>query len=94
MTQFLIFYRIIFPSAWRRFLPNYGNEIVFLLHGSAIASVITLMDLTGVARNVNSKYFSPYEAFTTAAIFYLAITFLIISVFKILEHKFLKYLKI
>ena len=48
--------RIILPSAFRRALPAYGNEVIFMLHGSAVASVVTILDLTGVARLVQSRY--------------------------------------
>ncbi|MFO1071399.1 MAG: hypothetical protein U1E17_01580 [Geminicoccaceae bacterium] len=53
------------PPAQRatRALPAYGNEVIFVLHGSSIASVVTLLDLTGVARVVASRFYSPYEAY-------------------------------
>ncbi len=85
--------RIILPSAFRRALPAYSNEVIFMLHGSALASVITLEDLTGKARIINSKYFSPYEAFLTAAVFYLCLTFIIVFLFKKLEFKWFAHLR-
>ena len=41
-----------------------------MLHATALASVVTLHDLTGVAREVNSVHYLPFEAFITAALFY------------------------
>ena len=66
MSPFLMLRRIILPSAFRRALPAYGNEVIFMLHGSAVASVVTIVDLTGAARMVQSRYYTPYEAFLTA----------------------------
>lgn len=85
--------RIILPSALRRALPAYGNEVIFMLHGSAVASVVTIVDLTGAARIVNSRFYSPYEAFLTAAAFYLVLTFLIVFAFRQWEKRWHAHLK-
>ncbi len=83
---------VILPSAFRRALPSYSNEVIFMLHGSAIASTITIMDLTGVARQIYSRYYSPYEAFITAALFYLCTTFVIVFFVKRLEKRWYAHL--
>ncbi len=85
MSTFLMLRRIVLPSAFRRALPAYSNEIIFMLHGSALASVITIIDITGAARIINSRYYSPYEAFLTAAAFYMAITFALVFLVRRLE---------
>ncbi len=64
-----------------------------MLHGSAIASVITIIDLTGAARIINSRYLSPYVAFITAALFYMVVTFAIVGLFKLLEHRWFAHLR-
>ena len=56
MSKLLMIRRIILPSAFRRALPAYSNEIIFMLHGSSLASVITIIDITGAARIINSRY--------------------------------------
>lgn len=63
MSRFQTYQRIILPSALRRSLPAYSNEVIFMLHGSAVAGIVTIMDLTGAARLVNSRYYAPFEAF-------------------------------
>lgn len=93
MSKFLMLRRIILPSAFRRALPAYSNEIIFMLHGSALASVITIIDITGAARIVNSRYYSPYEAFITAAVFYMAITFTLVFLIRQLEKKWHAHLQ-
>ncbi|WP_346795419.1 ABC transporter permease [Halomonas sp. Bachu 37] len=93
MSQGLMMRRIILPSAFRRALPAYGNEVIFMLHASAIASVVTLMDLTGAARFVYARYYAPFEAFLFVAALYLCLTFAILFFFRFLEKKLLAHLR-
>lgn len=93
MSRALVLRRIVLPSAFRRALPAYGNEMIFMLHGSAVASTVTIIDLTGAARIVNSRYYSPYEAFLTAAAFYMALTFAITGLVKLLERHWHAHLR-
>ena len=93
MSNFALYRRIILPSAFRRALPAYGNEAIFMLHGTALAGVITLVDLFGAARIVNSRHFIPFESFIAAGLFYLVLTFTMVWLFKKLEGHWLKYLK-
>ena len=93
MSTAMMYRRIILPSAFRRALPAYGNEMIFMLQGTSLASVITLVDLTGVARIVNSRYYSPYEAFITAGLLYMALTFTIVVLVKWLERRWFAYLR-
>jgi arginine/ornithine transport system permease protein len=93
MSGIQIYRRVILPSAFRRALPAYSNEVILMLHGSAVASVITIVDLTGAARIVNSRYFSPYEAFLSAGLLYLCLTFVIVIGFKRLERHWFAHLR-
>ncbi|MBU2897090.1 ABC transporter permease [Vibrio hepatarius] len=93
MSTFMTYRRIILPSALRRALPAYSNEVIFMLHGSAVAGIVTIMDLTGAARLVNSRYYAPFESFLTAGVFYMSLTFIIIWCFKQAEKRFLAYLR-
>jgi arginine/ornithine transport system permease protein len=93
MTPWKTYQRIILPSALRRSLPAYSNEVIFMLHGSAVAGIVTILDLTGAARLVNSRYYAPFESFLTAGLFYMSLTFLILWCFKRAEKQFLAYLQ-
>jgi arginine/ornithine transport system permease protein len=62
---------VLVPSALRRALPQYGNEVVFMLHGSVVASVIALQDILGAGRTLNARYYLAYEGFLTAAALYM-----------------------
>ena len=93
MSSAKIYRRIILPSAFRRALPAYGNEVIFMLHGSALAGVITIIDLFGAAKVVNARNFVPFESFITAGLFYLALTLLIVTGFKKAEKYWHAYLR-
>lgn len=90
MGRWMTFRRIVMPSACRRSLPAYSNEVVLMLHGTALASVVTLHDLTGVAREVNSIHYLPFEAFVTAALCYLLITGALVALFHAAERRWLQ----
>jgi len=85
MSKTTMYLRIIMPGTFRRALPAYGNEVIFMLHGSALAGVITIVDLFGAAKIVNSRYFVPFESFIAAGLFYLCCTFCIVWFFKWVE---------
>lgn len=84
---------VLIPSALRRALPQYGNEVVFMLHGSVIASVITLQDILGAGRTLNARFYLAYEGILTAAVLYMAITFILVTVFRRLETRYLRHLQ-
>jgi arginine/ornithine transport system permease protein len=90
---FTLYRRILLPSALRRALPQYGNEIVSLMHATAIASTVTLVDVTRVARDVYANHLLVVESFGTAAIVYFALTFSMVGGFRLLEARYLRHLR-
>ena len=84
----IIFYKIQIPIAIRQSLPAYGNEIILMLKGTSLASTVTIMDLTGVAKHIISTTFKPVEVFILAGSIYLFMTFIIHNVIKFLERKY------
>ena len=85
ISKKIIFYKIQIPIAIRQSLPAYGNEIILMLKGTSLASTVTLMDLTGVAKYIISTTFKPIEVFIVAGGIYLFMTFII--------HNFIRYLE-
>jgi len=84
----IIFYKIQIPVAIRQSLPAYGNEIILMMKGTSLASTVTLMDITGVAKYIISTTFKPIEVFIVAGGIYLFMTFLIHNLIKYLEKKY------
>jgi len=88
-----LYTRILLPSALRRALPQYSNEVVGLMHATAIASTVTLVDITRVARDVYANSLLVTESFGLAAIIYFVLTFAMVGVFKLLERRYLRHLQ-
>ena len=84
----IIFYKIQIPIAIRQSLPAYGNEIILMMKGTSLASTVTLMDITGVAKYIISTTFKPIEVFVVAGGIYLFMTFTIHNLIKFLEKKY------
>ena len=84
----VIFYKIQIPIAIRQSLPAYGNEIILMMKGTSLASTVTIMDLTGVAKYIISTTYKPIEVFIVAGGIYLFMTFIIHNVIKFLEKKY------
>ena len=87
ISRKIIFYKIQIPIAIKQSLPAYGNEIILMLKGTSLASTVTLMDLTGVAKYIISTTFKPVEVFIVAGSIYLFLTFLIHNFIKFAEKK-------
>ena len=85
--------RIVLPSALRRALPMYSNEVIFMLHGSVVASTVTIVDILGAGRALNAKYYLAYEGFIAAAIIYIILVYLVSRGFKLWEKKWHAHLR-
>lgn len=94
MSRWQILRRIVLPSALRRTLPPYSNEVVMMLHSTSLASTVpAMLDLTAAASRIYSTYYLPFEAYLFAAGIYLCITFMLVGGFKWLENRYLAHLK-
>lgn len=83
--------RIVIPRAFGIALPAYGNEVVLMLKSSALASTITLLDLTGMARTIQARTYTPVELFTAAGVIYLVMAAVVIGLFRLMENRFNRY---
>ena len=93
MSRFLLYRRIILPIAFRQALPAYGNEIILMVKATSLVSTITLMEVTGIARLIIAKTFSPVEVFIVAGLIYLTINFIITRLVNFCEIKLTPYLR-
>lgn len=93
MSRFQVMLRIVLPSAMRRTLPAYSNEVVMMLHSTSLASAVpAMLDVTAAASRIYSDFYLPFEAYLAAAAIYLACTFCLIGLFKLTEQHFLAHL--
>jgi octopine/nopaline transport system permease protein len=87
MSRALIFRRIVVPQGLRVALPAYGNEIILMTRSTALASVITLMEVTGIASKIIAETFRPVEVFICAGAIYLSLNFAISRGIALLERR-------
>lgn len=83
---------VFWPGAWRRALPQYGNEVVQMMHATALASTVTIVEILRVARDVYTNYLVLPESFGMAAVFYLTLTIILTQTFRLLERHYLRHL--
>ena len=93
MSSFTLYRRIILPSALRRALPYYSNEVILMLHSTTLAFTATVPDILKVARDVNSATYASFEAFGIAAALYAVIVFALVWLFRRCELRWLAFLK-
>ncbi|MEO1086813.1 MAG: hypothetical protein AAFY88_21475, partial [Acidobacteriota bacterium] len=79
--------------AFRIALPAYSNEVVFLLQATSLVSIITLADITGVARVLAARSFAFYELFLFAGIIYLVIVYGVLFIFRRVERRLSGHLR-
>lgn len=92
-SRFKLYTRIILPSALKRALPYYNNEVILVLHCTSLAFVATVPELIKVARDVNSATFASFSAFGIAAVFYAIISTVLAACFRIVEKRSLVFLR-
>ncbi len=85
MSGFLLFRRIVFPIAVRQALPAYGNEVILMVKATSLASIVTMMEVTGIAHKLISQTFRAVEIFIVAGALYLVLNFLVTRVIAALE---------
>ncbi|CAB3749692.1 ABC transporter permease [Paraburkholderia humisilvae] len=93
MSPLTAWRRILLPSALRRFIPAYSNEVILMLHGTSLVSAITLVDLTGAARDFYANYYAPFEAFISVGTVYFGLTSIMTFVIRLTERRYLIHLR-
>jgi histidine transport system permease protein len=92
MSTFTMYRRVILPSALRRALPLYSNEVILMLHATTVAFTATVPDVLKVARDANSATYMAFQSFGIAALIYLAVSFALVAGFRRAERHWLAYL--
>lgn len=73
MSRFHVFRSVIAPHAARLALRGYSNEIVFVIKGTAVASMVTIIDLMGAANAIYFRTYDPFTPLIAAGVIYLVI---------------------
>ncbi|SED91984.1 amino acid ABC transporter membrane protein 2, PAAT family [Rhizobiales bacterium GAS191] len=93
MSRILAFRRVVLPLALRQALPAYGNELILMVKSTSLASIITLMEITGIAAKIISETYRAIEVFVVAGAIYLAINFILTRAVMLLEHRLTPHLR-
>ena len=93
MSWFTLYRRVVIPSALRRALPVYSNEVILMLHATTLAFTATVPDILKIANDANSATYNAFAAFGLAALLYLCISFALIFGFRKAEQHFLAFQK-
>ncbi len=88
-----IIWRILLPAMLTRSLALYGNETIMMLHATSLASTVTLMEVTGVARNISLNHYIQFEPYVTAGLIYLMLTLGLVALFHYAEKRWAGYLR-
>ncbi|KPG89441.1 amino acid ABC transporter permease [Pseudomonas sp. RIT-PI-q] len=92
LTGWKLYAYVIMPSALRRSLPYYSNEVILMLHSTTVAFTATIPDILKVARDANSATFLTFQSFGIAALIYLTVTFALVGLFRLAERRWLAFL--
>ncbi len=93
MSRSLLFRRVVAPIALRQALPAYGNELILMVKATALASTITMMEVTGLAHKLISQSFRAIEVFVAAGAIYLLINFAVTRLVLLAEHRLTPHLR-
>lgn len=88
LTGWQRFRYVIFPQAFRLFLPVFGNQYNAMLKTTSLLSIISFSELVEYAQVQMNVTYRPTEVFAVAAIYYLALTLMWSGVQRFLEHRF------
>ncbi|KXG86769.1 ABC transporter permease [Agrobacterium bohemicum] len=92
ISKAITFWKVVLPQAMIVALRPYGNEIILMIKGSAVVSIVTVFDLMGQTRYAFSRTFD-YQAYLWAAIFYLSIVEILRHIWAALEARLTRHLK-
>ncbi|PBJ04704.1 ABC transporter permease [Pseudomonas sp. ACN5] len=92
LSGWRLYLQLILPSALRRALPYYSNEVILMLHATSVAFTATIPDILKVARDANAATFMTFQAFGIAGLLYLVLSFGLVGAFRLAEKRWLSFL--
>ncbi|EJF81801.1 ABC transporter permease [Bartonella doshiae] len=92
LSRPVTFFRIILPQAMVIALRPLGNEFILMIKSSAVASLVTVYDLMGVAKLTYSRTFD-FQVYVWAALIYLLIVMFIQRFIVLIERRLTRYLQ-
>ena len=88
LTNFQAYRRVVFPQALRSALPNLANLVINLVKGTSLVFVMTVKDITALAKIEASHSYQYSESYLLIFVIYLIICGLIQWIFRGLEKRY------
>ncbi len=88
LTNFQAYRRVVFPQALRSALPNLANLVINLVKGTSLVFVMTVKDITALAKIEASHSYQYSESYLVIFVIYLIICGLIQWIFRGLEKRY------
>lgn len=85
MSPLLTFRRITLPLAIRQAIPAYSNELIAMVKATSLASLVTLLEISGIATDIAAETYRPVEVYVAAGIIYLMINVVLAQAVGLLE---------
>lgn len=86
MSRLLMFRRITLPLAIRQAIPAYSNEMIAMVKATSLASLVTLMEISGIATDIAAETYRPVEVYVAAGLIYLGLNAILAQAVGYLER--------
>lgn len=87
MTHWQSMVHVVLPQAVRNIMPSIGNEFVVNIKDSSVLNVISVNELFFMSKSAAGTYLRYFEVFFITACIYLALTFTVTRLLRLLERK-------
>ena len=88
LRPFQVYRYVLLPVGYRLIIPPMTSEFLGIFKNSSLALTIGVLELTAQTRQIEEYTFQGFEAFTTATVLYILVTFLVMTAMRIVERKF------
>lgn len=85
MTHFQTMTNVIMPQAVRNIMPQIGNNLIINIKDTCVLTIIGFTELTYATRSAAGAYYTFFEAFTIAMVFYFILTFVCSRILRVIE---------
>lgn len=87
LTPTQVYRYVLLPVGYRTIIPPLTSEFLGIFKNSSLALTIGVLELTAQTRQIEEYTFQGFEAFTTATVLYITVTFMVMAVMRIVEGK-------
>jgi His/Glu/Gln/Arg/opine family amino acid ABC transporter permease subunit len=86
LTKKVIWWKVVLPQLFRRVLPVLINEVTYVVKGTALLSVISVVDVLRTSQQIATSSFRPFESLVGAALCFLTVNMVIVLLARHVER--------